>query len=69
MWTAGPGRGPVRAGGATLAGSAEREGVVANVVFATAIDLRGDGVADIYYGMAASGSAPSASRCPWLLPE
>jgi predicted GH43/DUF377 family glycosyl hydrolase len=30
----------------------EREGVVPNVVFPTAIDLRGDGVADVYYGMA-----------------
>jgi len=32
--------------------ASEREGVVANVVFPTAIDPRGDGVADVYYGMA-----------------
>jgi beta-1,2-mannobiose phosphorylase / 1,2-beta-oligomannan phosphorylase len=32
--------------------AAEREGVVPNVVFPTAIDPRGDGVADVYYGMA-----------------
>jgi len=30
----------------------EREGVVPNVVFPTAIDPRGDGEADVYYGMA-----------------
>jgi beta-1,2-mannobiose phosphorylase / 1,2-beta-oligomannan phosphorylase len=33
---------------------AEREGLVANVVFPTAIDDRGDGTADVYYGMADS---------------
>jgi predicted GH43/DUF377 family glycosyl hydrolase len=32
----------------------EREGVVANVVFPTALDDRGDGTADVYYGMADS---------------
>jgi predicted GH43/DUF377 family glycosyl hydrolase len=32
----------------------EREGIVANVVFPTAVDARGDGTADIYYGMADS---------------
>jgi beta-1,2-mannobiose phosphorylase / 1,2-beta-oligomannan phosphorylase len=30
----------------------EREGTVGNVVFPTAIDPRGDGEADVYYGMA-----------------
>jgi predicted GH43/DUF377 family glycosyl hydrolase len=30
----------------------EREGVVANVVFPTAIDRRGEDEADVYYGMA-----------------
>ena len=33
---------------------AEREGIVANVVFPTAIDVRADGTADVYYGMADS---------------
>jgi beta-1,2-mannobiose phosphorylase / 1,2-beta-oligomannan phosphorylase len=32
----------------------EREGIVPNVVFPTAIDERGNGVADVYYGMADS---------------
>jgi predicted GH43/DUF377 family glycosyl hydrolase len=32
----------------------ERDGVVPNVVFPTALDPRGDGTADIYYGMADS---------------
>lgn len=32
----------------------EREGIVPNVVFPTAIDERGDGTADVYYGMADS---------------
>lgn len=32
----------------------EREGIVPNVVFPTAIDERGDGSADLYYGMADS---------------
>jgi beta-1,2-mannobiose phosphorylase / 1,2-beta-oligomannan phosphorylase len=30
----------------------QREGVVASAVFPTAIDSRGDGVADVFYGMA-----------------
>jgi predicted GH43/DUF377 family glycosyl hydrolase len=30
----------------------ERDGVVPNVVFPTAIDRRGEGEADVYYGMA-----------------
>jgi beta-1,2-mannobiose phosphorylase / 1,2-beta-oligomannan phosphorylase len=30
----------------------ERQGVVPNVVFPTAIDRRGEDVADVYYGMA-----------------
>jgi beta-1,2-mannobiose phosphorylase / 1,2-beta-oligomannan phosphorylase len=33
---------------------AEREGIVPNVVFPTALDARGDGTADVYYGMADS---------------
>ena len=33
---------------------AERAGIVPNVVFPTAIDERGDGSADVYYGMADS---------------
>jgi len=33
---------------------AEREGIVPNVVFPTALDDRGDGTADVYYGMADS---------------
>jgi predicted GH43/DUF377 family glycosyl hydrolase len=33
---------------------AEREGIVANVVFPTALDERGGGTADVYYGMADS---------------
>jgi predicted GH43/DUF377 family glycosyl hydrolase len=32
----------------------EREGIVSNVVFPTALDERGDGAADVYYGMADS---------------
>lgn len=32
----------------------EREGIVPNVVFPTALDERGDGTADVYYGMADS---------------
>jgi predicted GH43/DUF377 family glycosyl hydrolase len=32
----------------------EREGIVPNVVFPTAIDKRADGTADVYYGMADS---------------
>jgi len=32
--------------------AAEREGIVPNAVFPTAIDPLGDGVADVYYGMA-----------------
>jgi beta-1,2-mannobiose phosphorylase / 1,2-beta-oligomannan phosphorylase len=35
-------------------GKEEREGIVPNVVFATAIDMRDDGEADVYYGMADS---------------
>jgi beta-1,2-mannobiose phosphorylase / 1,2-beta-oligomannan phosphorylase len=35
-------------------GTEEREGIVPNVVFATAIDMRADGEADVYYGMADS---------------
>jgi predicted GH43/DUF377 family glycosyl hydrolase len=34
--------------------SEERDGIVANVVFPTALDVRGDGTADVYYGMADS---------------
>lgn len=33
---------------------AEREGIVPNVVFPTALDERSDGTADVYYGMADS---------------
>jgi predicted GH43/DUF377 family glycosyl hydrolase len=32
----------------------ERKGIVPNVVFPTAADDRGDGTADVYYGMADS---------------
>lgn len=32
----------------------EREGIVPNVVFPTAVDERGDGTADVFYGMADS---------------
>jgi predicted GH43/DUF377 family glycosyl hydrolase len=32
----------------------ERDGIVPNVVFPTGIDERGDGTADVYYGMADS---------------
>ncbi len=35
-------------------GKEEREGIVPNVVFPTAIDMRDDGEADVYYGMADS---------------
>jgi predicted GH43/DUF377 family glycosyl hydrolase len=34
--------------------AAERDGIVPNVVFPTALDDRGDGTADVYYGMADS---------------
>jgi predicted GH43/DUF377 family glycosyl hydrolase len=33
---------------------AERDGIVPNVVFPTALEPRGDGTADVYYGMADS---------------
>jgi beta-1,2-mannobiose phosphorylase / 1,2-beta-oligomannan phosphorylase len=32
----------------------ERKGIVPNVVFPTALDERGDGTADVFYGMADS---------------
>lgn len=47
----------------------EREGIVPNVVFPTAIDDRGDGRFDVYYGMADSRIGVACTTVPDHLPE
>lgn len=47
----------------------EMQGVVPNVVFPTAIDVRGDGRLDVYYGAADSQIAVATARIPESLPS
>jgi beta-1,2-mannobiose phosphorylase / 1,2-beta-oligomannan phosphorylase len=47
----------------------EQEGIVANVVFPTAVDYRGTGQIDIYYGMADSRIGAARSTVPEYLGE
>lgn len=47
----------------------ERFGIVPNVVFPTAVDLRGDGRLDVYYGMADSRIGAARTTIPAHLPE
>jgi predicted GH43/DUF377 family glycosyl hydrolase len=47
----------------------EQEGIVPNVVFPTAADLREGGRIDVYYGMADSRIGVATSTVPPELPE
>ena len=46
---------------------AERVGVVPRVVFPTGLDVRADGVLDVYYGMADSRIGVARATLPALL--
>ena len=46
----------------------EREGIVDNVVFPTAVDLRDDGRLDVYYGMADARIGVARLQIPDKLP-
>lgn len=48
---------------------AERVGIVPNVVFPTAIDVRDNGRLDVYYGMADSKVGVATTTVPTRLPE
>jgi predicted GH43/DUF377 family glycosyl hydrolase len=46
----------------------ERDGIVPNVVFPTGIDQRGEGIVDVYYGMADARIGVGRLRVPDILP-
>ena len=48
--------------------AAERAGPVPRVVFPTGLDVRADGVLDVYYGMADSRIGVARATLPALLP-